>query len=122
MVSKVSINPVTGSMEVVTSAKLIQVGDNLLENKNGTGYYPCTVEVVTRNGEKRVSALIYERNYAHGMELGKSYLCTVRKTDRGHLFILSHLPAVDMTEDKDFGFEEVQVNDEFVFGEDEYTF
>lgn len=125
MISKTSINQVTGNLQVTTEAKLIQIAENPQANVNGTLYYPCTIEFVTKLAEvKTVPALMYAENYKYGVEVGKSYLCTVTKTDRGHLFTLSHLPARDMTTDEDFGFDEVEVSSdvEVIAGEDEGNF
>lgn len=104
---KTTTNSVTGNQQIQFEGKLVSVASMPLQNVNGTLYRPCTVEFADKNGEvQKVRAIMYESNYAYGVNEGDTYLCTATKTERSVLITVSHLKAgVNATEDM-FGFDE----------------
>lgn len=106
------VNPATGNPETTFTGTLKQVSDDVRENVNGTPYRLATIEFTNADGViKTAGCMIYEKNYSHGMTIGKDYLCTAAKTTQGMLITVSHLQnAVRATED-DFGFDDATVEE-----------
>lgn len=103
------INKVTGQVQTQFEAKLISIADapKEMQNEKQTLYRNCTIQFADKDGvEQTVSALMYESNYAYGVEPGKSYLATATKTDRGVLISVSHLVATIRPTEDMFGFDE----------------
>lgn len=102
------VNPVTGNPETTFTGTLKQVSDDVRENVNGTKYRLATIEFVNADGVvKSAGCMIYEKNYSHGMTVGKDYLCTAARTDQGILITVSHLQNAVRATDDDFGFDGV---------------
>lgn len=105
------VNPVTKEVyyEATLDSKLVSVNTEVpQENKNGTVYYNAVIEFVNAEGEKTKSrAMIYDANWKYGMNIGESYLTTVRITpgdERGPLITVSHLTGSAKATASDFGF------------------
>ena len=82
---KTQFNEVTnerGQTEFNFMAKLVSVADNVLGNVNGTEYRVATIEFYPPNTENPVqrSAIMYEKNYQHGVSAGNYYLSTMTPT------------------------------------------
>ena len=102
---KTQINPVTGNPQVVFSAILMSVAPNPLQNSKGTEYWPCTIKFKDANGsEQIVGAVIYDKNYQHGMNAGNAYLTVAEKTDRGVFTQVSHLTSAPRATESMFDF------------------
>lgn len=71
-----SINAVTGQQEATFQAVLNGEAGQVLQNSKGTEYR--IVPITLPNGKSR-SARIYEKNFAKGVTVGQSYLCTATK-------------------------------------------
>jgi hypothetical protein len=86
-------NVIPGSEVANFSATLISIGDKVLENVNGTQYRVGTIEFEDAKDQKqRVSAIVYEKNYEHGMETGETFLARVLiQPNQAPLITLSHL-------------------------------
>ncbi len=104
-------NPNTGEVyyEAQFSSRLVSVNaENVLENKNGTSYILGTIEFENAKGElEQGNAMIYLKNWQHGMEVGKTYLTTVRITPgsgQPPLITLSHLTGTARPTADAFGF------------------
>lgn len=121
---KPQVNPTTGEQyfEAQFQSKLVAVNpDNVLENSNGTSYILGTIQYENAKGQpQESSAQIYLANYMDKegntrMEVGKTYLTTVRVTPgdpRPPLVFVSHLTSAPRATEDDFGFslENVQVD------------
>lgn len=60
------------------TGKLISIAKQPLQNKNGTAYYPATVEITDDNGAKLTrKCIIYQTSVDKGMTIGESYLGSV---------------------------------------------
>lgn len=82
----------------VVGGRLISISDKLLENVNGTGYYPCTIETKIGSSTMQVSGIMYKANFDNGVEIGDTYRTEIRITeDRPEepLFLVSHLPVAN---------------------------
>lgn len=105
---KFNKNAYSGNMEAVLGGKLISISSEVRENTNSTKYRLANIEIVKDNGQKAVvTSLVYEKNYAYGMEIGKTYLTTATITPGGPspvLFTTSHLPANEVVTAEDLGF------------------
>lgn len=90
-------NEQTGQVEVVFSAELLTLSENVLQNSNDKNYKVAGIKFKDKNGTiQKSTAMIYEGNYQHGLEIGKDYLATASKGDDGNVYIrLSHLEYVD---------------------------
>ena len=105
------VNPNTSEVyyEAQFSSKLVSVNaENVLENKNGTQYILGTIEFENAKGEsEQGNAMIYMNNWSYGMEVGKTYLTTVRITPgsvQPPLITLSHLTGTARPTADAFGF------------------
>jgi hypothetical protein len=96
-----------GSLLGNFQAKLVkEPSENTLKNTNGTNYKIVTVEFEDTNGNIiQSSASIFEGNYTKGVEVGKSYLTTVRiSADRKQTYLqMSHLENASRAEASAFG-------------------
>jgi len=101
------LNPVTGKTEVQFTSTLLSINDELTENSNGTMYARCTVEFKNQKGEiKKSTAIIYENNFKHGVEVGQKYLTTANKGNDGNVYLrMSHLLATETPDVDDFNFD-----------------
>lgn len=84
-----------GNAQIEFNATLLAVQDQpkAMQNENQTMFRNCTIKFEDARGKiQQIRALIYEKSYQRGMEIGEDYLATARKTDDGSMFInLSHL-------------------------------
>ena len=104
-------NPTTGQLEAVFQGKLSSVSANAQTNSNGTEFRVGSV--ILPNGKER-SCRIYEKNYAYGMEIGKTYrgVVTQYADSNGELQLdlrLSHLTNAQRATMADFEFEDENV-------------
>ena len=107
-------NPTTGQLEAIFQGKLSSVSATTQTNSNGTEFRVGSV--ILPNGKER-SCRIYEKNYAYGMEIGKTYrgVVTQYADSNGEIQLdlrLSHLTNAQRATLADFDFDEVVVNDE----------
>ena len=115
-------NTTTNKVNYQVSAKLLSISKDVRENVKGTQYRLCTIEFKDGNGKThRVTASMWEKCYAYGVEVGNSYLTTINpelnaetgKTDL--YFSVSHLegtPERITAEDINLDFAEVPVTSE----------
>ena len=60
------------------TGKLISIAKQPIQNKNGTPYFPATVEITDDNGAKLTrSCIVYKTSVDKGMTIGESYLGSV---------------------------------------------
>lgn len=105
-------NLITGQLEADFRAKLISIGDNVLElnNKHKTPYVLCTIEMPSG---KQVSGRMYQKNAEKCNEetIGQQVLCKATQYDGGIDITVSHLtsaPRVTLAEfEEEFGAVEV---------------
>ena len=107
-------NPTTGQLEAVFQGKLSSVSANAQTNSNGTEFRVGSV--ILPNGKER-SCRIYEKNYAYGMEIGKTYrgVVTQYADSNGELQLdlrLSHLTNAQRATLADFDFDEAVVDEQ----------
>lgn len=108
-VEKVNPNDKSKYKEAQFQSKLVDVSDDMRENVNGKPFVNCTIEFENAQGNTvRKGAIIYKKNLDHGMEVGNTYLTTVRITgdERGPLVTVSHLTSAARATEDDFGFTE----------------
>lgn len=93
---KAKINPVTSLKELVGSSVVKSINDELRTNSKGTNYVLGTVEIEISGAKKIVPCAIYEKNLAHGIEVGNKYLTTLSKGEDGKVYCqVSHLSAAE---------------------------
>lgn len=87
-------NDLKGNPRVSFTGKLLSVSANVLQNVNGTSYRVANIEFADNDSViQKSSGLMYEKNYAHGVIVGKEYLCTATLTSQGAIVAVSHLEA-----------------------------
>jgi hypothetical protein len=98
------LNEQTGEIEFHFSGKLIQISEKTLENSNGNQYKVVLINFDLPSGENvDRTAICYESNYNHGVEIGKDYLCTVNFTSDGQPYLrMSHLSIEGRASVEDF--------------------
>jgi hypothetical protein len=99
-------NSVTGQLETTFQGVLVSIGETKNANSNGTLFRIGSVELPTG---KVVSCRIYEKNLAHGMEVGESYRCRATKyADKDGVIqvdiVMSHLTQAARASESDFDF------------------
>ena len=104
---KVEVNPTTGEKMLVSSmqGELVSIAQNPIDNKNGSPYFPATVQFEDASGKlvKR-GCLVYQKNFDYGMSVGTTYLGKIVKVkDKLPLVVLSHLDRASQASDDDFG-------------------
>ena len=106
------LNKTTGVEEKVFGGKLVSISENALTNVNGKNYKVASIDFEDTNGkERRATALCYEGNYKHGLEIGQQYVCVATPTDQGVIVKMSHLTYGGERATADmFGFEEVVID------------
>ena len=110
-------NEVTGLLQCNFPAKLIQIGSVLLNTNTDkkTPYRVGTIEFNDAQGKtQRVTTLIWDKNYQHGMQIGNTYLSTAThtpgRTGGDVLITTSHLEGSGVRADSSmFGFEKAVV-------------
>lgn len=86
-------------------AKLINISNSPKENSNGTMFRNATVEFPNVNGELiSRQAIVYEKNFEHGMQIGYEYVTKATKTETGVIIQVSHLVGALAASAEDFGF------------------
>lgn len=89
--------------EATFAAKLKSVSEEEFENSNGTRYYVVTGEFEGQT----FSAMMYAKNYEHGVEIGETYACrAVFTPDRDSdevLITMSHLTSGGRLKASDLG-------------------
>jgi hypothetical protein len=113
-------NEETGEKSFHFNATLIEVGEKVLENANGKNYKIVTLKFNLPSGEEvERTAICYESNYQHGIEVGLDYLCNLSFDEQGEPQIrMSHLNNAKRASTEDFaGLFQVQkqfIEDELV--------
>lgn len=113
-------NDITGRPECVFEAKLLSISNEVKEmkNDNKTPYRVATIEFADQQGEvQKVSAIVYDKSFQHGMEVGKSYLTTASENENSDVFVaMSHLTYTKRAAAEMFNFKSVgsvsEVNEE----------
>ena len=97
-------NPETGEAEFLFNAKLLKIGDKELKNSNGKLFKIVTIKFgLPDNEEVERTAMCYQSNYQHGIEVGKDYLCNLSFDGEGVPNIrMSHLTNADRATAEDF--------------------
>ncbi|MDC7994034.1 hypothetical protein [Altibacter sp. HG106] len=98
-------NEETGEMGFSFTAKLLRLGETILQNSNETNYKIAEVKFMLPSGEEvERTAMVYEKNYEHGLEVGKNYLTTVTfdEVDGTPYLRMSHLQNVQRASAADF--------------------
>lgn len=120
--NKWTFDPNFNAHEVSFSAKLVNVAENAIENKNGKKFHPSTIAMLVNGVPTNYSGVMYEKtlqnlNELGGPEYGKDYLCrgSVRqdeielaaKENRPvNIFItVSQLQGASRANGNDFGFD-----------------
>ncbi len=95
----------TSANEISFQGKLISFSSTPRPNVNGTMFRSAEIQFVNRHGEiVNRKAIIYEKNFSYGMEVGKDYLTLARNTENGVLLQMSHLSSAAAATADDFGF------------------
>lgn len=105
---KFTVDPSRGQRTANFEAKLLSISSNVLnlKNDNQTEYRVASIEFVADSGElKKVTAIVYEKNYRYGMTVGETYQATVTITagQPNPLITVSHLAAGVRATFDDFG-------------------
>lgn len=91
---KTIINKQTGETQINFTAELLSVSDKVFTNVNGTEFRAGNISFKDVHGKtQKSSCMIYEKNYAKGMEIGGLYLATASNTDKGVIVTVSNLSA-----------------------------
>jgi len=105
-----------GQVVATFSAELLSISDdaNIQKNVNGTEYRIAGIKFVDNNGvEQKTTAVMYESNFKHGVEIGESYLTQATQTDQGVWMQVSHLTSITNRATADmFGFAEASIEAE----------
>jgi len=99
------VNPETGASEFVFNATLLKIGESVLENTNGKPFKVVTIQFNLPDEQEEVerTAMCYQSNYQHGIEVGKDYLCNLSFDQEGNPQIrMSHLTNADRATAEDF--------------------
>lgn len=98
-----------GNQEVKFYATLIaELPTQSRANSNGTNYKIANIEFADADGVlQEGTAMIYEGNYKHGLEVGRSYLTTAEFDGETVYLRLSHLERRIIAEPCMFGFQTV---------------
>ncbi len=107
-------NEVTGQLQTNFPGKLISISSKIQELKNDkkTKYRVATVEFNDANHKtQRITSLVYENNFSHGMVVGETYNCTASyDPQQGVLVTTSHLTGSGVRADAGmFGFAQSSV-------------
>ena len=96
-----------GNQEVKFYATLIaELPTQSRANSNGTNYKIANIEFADADGVlQEGTAMIYEGNYRHGVEIGRSYLTTAEFDGETVYLRLSHLERRIIAEPCMFGFQ-----------------
>lgn len=105
----------TGNQVATFNAKLVSLGDTVLNlnNENRTEYVVGTLEFPNKHNQLvQRSCIVYKKNYDYGMTVGTSYLCRATKTpDRQEVLLTaSHLTGAQRATADDFDFDEAVVD------------
>lgn len=106
-------NETSGNSEATFAAKLEAVSDRTFKNVNDTEYRIATIKL-PESGDSR-SAIMYESNYQHGVEVGKTYACRIifnKENPENVLLTVSHLIAGERATLSDFGISVEDVKEE----------
>lgn len=97
-------NPETGEAEYQFGAKLLQIGEVVLQNSNGTDFKIVNLQFHLPSGELvERSAICYAANYDHGIEPGKTYVSTLSfDLDGDPQLRMSHLAQAERASKEDF--------------------
>jgi len=72
------INELTGEKEFLFNAKLLKMGETILENSNGTEFKIATIGFELPNGDAvQRTAICYASSYEQGVEVDENYLCNL---------------------------------------------
>lgn len=101
---KETVNKTTGKTEFLFNAKLLKIGEKVLENSNKKEFRIVTLEFKLPNGEEAErSGICYASNYDYGIETGKSYVCNLSFDEEGNPQLrMSHLSNADRASKDDF--------------------
>jgi hypothetical protein len=96
-----------GNQEVKFYATLIaELPTQSRANSNGTNYKIANIQFADADGVlQEGTAMIYEGNYRHGLEVGRSYLTTAEFDGESVYLRMSHLEARIKAEPSMFGFQ-----------------
>lgn len=96
-----------GNQEVKFYATLIaELPTQSRANSNGTNYKIANIEFADADGVlQEGTAMIYEGNYRHGVEVGRSYLTTAEFDGESVYLRMSHLEPRIKAEPSMFGFQ-----------------
>lgn len=105
---KFTVDPSRGQKTANFPAKLLSISSNILnlKNDNQTEYRVASIEFTGADGEiKKVTAIVYEKNFQYGMTVGDVYQATVTITvgQPNPLITVSHLAAGERATFDDFG-------------------
>ncbi len=97
-------NPETGEAEYQFGAKLLQVGETVLQNSNGKDFKIVNLQFNLPSGEMvERSAICYASNYDHGIEPGKTYVSSLSfDLDGDPQLRMSHLTQSERASKDDF--------------------
>jgi len=97
-------NEETGEIEFLFNGSLIKISETVLENVNSKEYKIVTVRFNLPNGEEvERTAMCYASNYDKGIEVGKSYLCSLTfDEDNEPQIRMSHLSNASRASADDF--------------------
>jgi hypothetical protein len=104
-----------GNQEVKFYATLIaELPTQSRANSNGTNYKIANIEFADADGIlQEGTAMIYEGNYRHGLEVGRSYLTTAEFDGESVYLRMSHLEPRIVAEPSMFGFQ-TESNDKVI--------
>jgi hypothetical protein len=90
-------NQQTGATEYSFFGTLQSIGAKEMKTKQGKGYFIGAIAFKNPQGNPEVATcFINAKNYAHGMETGKSYMSTLSFDDAGNPTIrMSHLVGAE---------------------------
>lgn len=105
---KFTVDPTRNQKTANFPAKLLSISSNTLnlKNDNQTEYRVASIEFTAADGEiKKVTAIVYEKNFQYGMTVGDTYQATVTITagQANPLITVSHLAAGERATFDDFG-------------------
>ncbi len=98
------LNSTTGAKEYLFNAKLLKIGEKILENSNNKQFRIVTLGFKLPNGEEvERSGICYAANYEYGIETEKSYVTNLSFDEDGNPQLrMSHLSNADRANKDDF--------------------
>lgn len=102
-----------GQEEVSFAAKLLSIGEvKETKNDNKTPYRLATIQFVDESGvEQTIIAIVWEKSFQQGMEIGSKYSTVVVKDNDSYFTTMFHSLAAETANSSMFKFGKVNMSE-----------